>query len=511
MLHSLAHLLIQAVALECGYAATAISERIYAGSTGYGILLYTGTPGSEGTLGGLVAVGRRIEHYLKFALELGRLCSNDPICAQHIPTDPARGALPARRGLPRLRAHRRALLRAPQRAPRSRARGLDRRRPRRGVLRRPVTDLVSAGPPGAPSIVMLPGLGPTALDDLASALEAGRLRAPFTRSAARRHVPEAMPRRDPARAGHPRIGNTSARHPNRGPAAANPRPRTPPPAAIQPSASSSSGAGPTRREPHRATPPSSSAALCSAARRSVLIANYAFDRALSRARACSAQSGALATPRRRHGRKSPSSPCASSPTSSARTTPEVREPRCRGSSSTASCHHFSAYSGPASASRSSTTTPAASPRTPAERAILHAKCVVIDDTQVFLTSANFTQAGQQRNLEAGLRLRAPSAGPRPDRAVRRADPDRGPAADPRRPPPPSHWVVRAPPTIPAATRRALGLREVAGVSRAIATAQAAPRGSRRRRVCGVWTAHRTKSALAADRVVIARWIARSSP
>jgi hypothetical protein len=88
MLHSLAHLLIQAVALECGYAATAISERIYAGSTGYGILLYTGTPGSEGTLGGLVAVGRRIEHYLKFALELGRLCSNDPICAQHIPTDP---------------------------------------------------------------------------------------------------------------------------------------------------------------------------------------------------------------------------------------------------------------------------------------------------------------------------------------------------------------------------------------------------------------------------------------
>lgn len=40
-------------------------------------------------------------------------------------------------------------------------------------------------------MVMLPGLGPTALDDLAAALEAGRLRAPFTRSAVRRHVPEA--------------------------------------------------------------------------------------------------------------------------------------------------------------------------------------------------------------------------------------------------------------------------------------------------------------------------------
>ncbi|MCY1062785.1 DUF1998 domain-containing protein [Nannocystis sp. SCPEA4] len=87
MLHSLAHLLVQAVALECGYAATAISERIYAGAAGHGILLYTGTPGSEGTLGGLVAVGRRIEHYLRLALELGRLCSNDPICAQHEPHD----------------------------------------------------------------------------------------------------------------------------------------------------------------------------------------------------------------------------------------------------------------------------------------------------------------------------------------------------------------------------------------------------------------------------------------
>lgn len=87
MLHSLAHLLIQSVALECGYAATAISERIYAGAGGYGILLYTGTTGSEGTLGGLVDIGRRIEHYLLAALDLGRLCSNDPICAQHAPED----------------------------------------------------------------------------------------------------------------------------------------------------------------------------------------------------------------------------------------------------------------------------------------------------------------------------------------------------------------------------------------------------------------------------------------
>jgi hypothetical protein len=85
MLHSLSHLLITAVSLECGYSASSIRERIYVGDAGYGILLHTGTPDSEGTLGGLVQVGRKIEQHLRNALELGRLCSNDPVCAQHSP------------------------------------------------------------------------------------------------------------------------------------------------------------------------------------------------------------------------------------------------------------------------------------------------------------------------------------------------------------------------------------------------------------------------------------------
>jgi phosphatidylserine/phosphatidylglycerophosphate/cardiolipin synthase-like enzyme len=41
-----------------------------------------------------------------------------------------------------------------------------------------------------------------------------------------------------------------------------------------------------------------------------------------------------------------------------------------------------------------------------ERAVLHAKCVVVDGEQVFLTSANFTEAAQRRNIEAGLLLRS---------------------------------------------------------------------------------------------------------
>lgn len=88
MLHSLSHLLITSVALACGYSASAIRERVYAGQYGYGILLYTGAAGSEGTLGGLVDVGRDIESHLQRALELGRLCSNDPICSQHDPANP---------------------------------------------------------------------------------------------------------------------------------------------------------------------------------------------------------------------------------------------------------------------------------------------------------------------------------------------------------------------------------------------------------------------------------------
>lgn len=85
MLHSLSHLLITAVALDCGYASSSIRERIYAGESGYGILLYTASPDAEGTPGGLVESADRIDRYLRQAVELGQLCSNDPVCAQHQP------------------------------------------------------------------------------------------------------------------------------------------------------------------------------------------------------------------------------------------------------------------------------------------------------------------------------------------------------------------------------------------------------------------------------------------
>lgn len=89
MLHSFAHLMITTIALECGYPASSIRERIYAiPEIGYGVLLYTGSSDSEGTLGGLIEVGRRIADTIHNALELGALCSNDPVCSQHLPESP---------------------------------------------------------------------------------------------------------------------------------------------------------------------------------------------------------------------------------------------------------------------------------------------------------------------------------------------------------------------------------------------------------------------------------------
>lgn len=87
LLHSIAHLLITSVSLECGYSSSSIRERVYVGDAGYGILLYTGTPDADGTLGGLVQVARAIEKHLRSALEMARLCSSDPVCAQHSPSD----------------------------------------------------------------------------------------------------------------------------------------------------------------------------------------------------------------------------------------------------------------------------------------------------------------------------------------------------------------------------------------------------------------------------------------
>jgi hypothetical protein len=91
MAHSLAHALMSEVAIDCGYPASALKERLYVfprvpgQPLQCGMLIYTASAGNQGTLGGLVEVTRRFVGILKSALERERLCSGDPVCADHVP------------------------------------------------------------------------------------------------------------------------------------------------------------------------------------------------------------------------------------------------------------------------------------------------------------------------------------------------------------------------------------------------------------------------------------------
>jgi MrfA Zn-binding domain len=87
LMHTLSHLLIQSLSMRCGYPASSIRERVYADAPAgrYGVLLYTGSPDADGTLGGLVQQARHLEGHLADALRMSALCSNDPICAHHAP------------------------------------------------------------------------------------------------------------------------------------------------------------------------------------------------------------------------------------------------------------------------------------------------------------------------------------------------------------------------------------------------------------------------------------------
>jgi len=43
-----------------------------------------------------------------------------------------------------------------------------------------------------------------------------------------------------------------------------------------------------------------------------------------------------------------------------------------------------------------------------ERSAMHAKCIVVDRQELFISSANFTEAAQNRNIKVGLLVRSAS-------------------------------------------------------------------------------------------------------
>ncbi len=87
MLHTIAHLLITQLSFECGYSIASLSERLYCseaadGKEMAGILIYTASGDSEGTLGGLVRQGRpdAFPRIFRKAVNSAKTCSNDPVC-----------------------------------------------------------------------------------------------------------------------------------------------------------------------------------------------------------------------------------------------------------------------------------------------------------------------------------------------------------------------------------------------------------------------------------------------
>lgn len=87
LLHTLAHALIRQLSLECGYSSSSLRERLYireGEAPMSGILIYTATPDSDGTLGGLQRQGAegRMRRILKSAIASMQWCSSDPLCIE---------------------------------------------------------------------------------------------------------------------------------------------------------------------------------------------------------------------------------------------------------------------------------------------------------------------------------------------------------------------------------------------------------------------------------------------
>lgn len=89
LIHTFAHVLINQFSYVCGYGSSALRERIYCDcdpetpdNPMNGVLIYTASGDSEGSLGGLVRQGKPgyLEDIVESALFSAQWCSADPIC-----------------------------------------------------------------------------------------------------------------------------------------------------------------------------------------------------------------------------------------------------------------------------------------------------------------------------------------------------------------------------------------------------------------------------------------------
>lgn len=90
LVHTLAHILINQLVFECGYSTASLRERLYVSADQNApmaaLLVYTAAGDSDGTLGGLVRLGRP-EHLgpsMQRAISRASWCSADPVCSENL-------------------------------------------------------------------------------------------------------------------------------------------------------------------------------------------------------------------------------------------------------------------------------------------------------------------------------------------------------------------------------------------------------------------------------------------
>jgi len=93
LVHSFAHAMIRQLSIDCGYSSSALRERLYIAEPEEGqlamngVLIYTGSPDSEGSLGGLVrqALPELVVDAVSRAVRAARWCGSDPVCLEMEP------------------------------------------------------------------------------------------------------------------------------------------------------------------------------------------------------------------------------------------------------------------------------------------------------------------------------------------------------------------------------------------------------------------------------------------
>lgn len=82
--HTLSHIVIDQLSLDAGYPASSIRERLYVAADQVGVLLYTASSDSAGSLGGIAAQAgpERLAEALDEGLFRTSWCSADPVCIE---------------------------------------------------------------------------------------------------------------------------------------------------------------------------------------------------------------------------------------------------------------------------------------------------------------------------------------------------------------------------------------------------------------------------------------------